>query len=333
MGSLQFNPKTMPLRKTQSPRKGNPSSANGSATAGFCCHVRKYCILTVLAGAAMVGFMLYADQEMVRNLDEKEPPLIRKPVEYLSSLAVIAADVQVESDTDVESDNQDSSLPSSMEPKESIAENDIKALSEPEAAENIVSEGAQRNDVTHDNNTSDVDDKMSIESMEKDVVNVEQTQINQQSTTNSDAVTTVVQTENAQPESESANDANEIPFKETNDANPSGETVSVETKPRLYLHVGPQKTGSSTLQSALDIISQLAYRLEDDNLTYKHITPEMGSFDCELGPWGGFINCTISETLNSLMTETGDAGQNLLLTDENLGERYVPNKFAEMSTK
>ena len=96
-----------------------------------------------------------------------------------------------------------------------------------------------------------------------------------------------------------------------------------DKKPHLFLHVGPQKTASSTLQSTLDKLSHLTNELKDDNFYYKHIAPEMGDFDCETDQWGGFHNCRASDTLKSLIRKARDEGKNLLLTDENLDENFV----------
>jgi hypothetical protein len=74
----------------------------------------------------------------------------------------------------------------------------------------------------------------------------------------------------------------------------------------------------------LDILSGSTYsKLGNDNLYYRHITPEEGDFDCEIGPWGGFINCKASNKLLSLLADAKNSGKNLILTDENLGDRFV----------
>lgn len=365
MGSLQFNPKTMPLRKTNSPQKGAGGGGNGGA-AGLCCYVRKYCVLTIIAGAAMVGFMLYADQEMVRNLNETQPPLIRKPVEYLSNLAVEAAGV-AESETEIESDNNLSPAQGS-EIEEVVAEHeDVSAPDTSEQNEQPEVVGAQTSQHTEDDQPVGEESTLSetVATPSKSAVEtkvnqnpIEETQVEKQSTPEGYSLNESPADQTELTQQESANDVavnnapeeeteihkepnenvagNDSTSEETNGENTGRENAPDEkttnggsrSKPRLYLHVGPQKTGSSTLQSALDIISHLSYKLEDDNLTYSHITPEVGSFDCELGPWGGFLNCVVSEKLNNLMMETQEAGQNLLLTDENLGDRYVPDMLA-----
>jgi len=94
-------------------------------------------------------------------------------------------------------------------------------------------------------------------------------------------------------------------------------------KPHLFLHVGPQKTGSSTFQSSLDKLSSLTHELKDDNFHYRHVMPETGDFDCEIGQWGGFHNCKVSEQLKSIIAKARDEGKNLLLTDENLDKNFV----------
>ena len=87
--------------------------------------------------------------------------------------------------------------------------------------------------------------------------------------------------------------------------------------------IRPQKTGSSTIQSTLDKLSQLSNELKLDNLYYRHVMPEAGDFDCAINAWGGFHNCTVSETLKALMQQVNDEGKDLLLTDENLNQNFA----------
>ena len=96
-----------------------------------------------------------------------------------------------------------------------------------------------------------------------------------------------------------------------------------QPKPRLFLHVGPQKTGSSTFQSMLDKLSGLTGKLREDNIYYRHIMPEVGDFDCELDQWGGWHNCKASKSLKALIWSARDEGADLLLTDENLDENFA----------
>lgn len=91
-------------------------------------------------------------------------------------------------------------------------------------------------------------------------------------------------------------------------------------KPHLVLHVGPQKSGSSTLQSAWDIMWR---ELDEDEYNYRHITPEQSDFNCSVNRFGGYTDCTASNQLKKLIVDTNQAGRNLLLTDENLDERFV----------
>lgn len=91
-------------------------------------------------------------------------------------------------------------------------------------------------------------------------------------------------------------------------------------RPFLTLHIGPQKTGSSTLQSAWSILSA---ELDQDSYTFRHVCPEERDFICDVGRWGGFTNCKASDSLVSLIEETYEAGGNLLLSDENLDERFA----------
>jgi hypothetical protein len=289
VATLQFNPKTMALRKNRSPKW---NSAN-------CCQTHRFCLLTMVVGAAMVALALYADQELVRHLNETtQTQFIRKPVEYLSKIAI-------ESDTAdaVSSDfNSNFQLEENEKP---LFDNTQEAEKILEMVEMTVQEGAENE-----------------ESLEQ----VEAAATPGESVVEDDASSTMV--------SSTANDVATMDLTADADSVQEGQqeiTNNEKAKPRLFLHVGPQKTGSSTLQSALDIMSELTYRLDDDNLTYRHITPEEGDFDCELGPWGGFINCVVSDKLKTFISETRNAGQDLLLTDENLGDRFVAPLRAAIS--
>lgn len=110
---------------------------------------------------------------------------------------------------------------------------------------------------------------------------------------------------------------NQVDLAETNPL------LAQTTKPRLFLHVGPQKTGSSTLQSMLDKLSDLTRSLPGDRLYYKHVMPEVGDFDCELDEWGGWHECAPSDKLKSFIDTAKEDGVNLLLTDENLDQNFV----------
>jgi len=94
-------------------------------------------------------------------------------------------------------------------------------------------------------------------------------------------------------------------------------------KPRLFLHVGPQKTGSTTLQSMLDKLSVLTGELKGDNIYLRHVSPQEGDFDCDIDEWGTFRNCKASDALKTLIQKAKNEGKNLLLTDENLDRDFV----------
>lgn len=108
---------------------------------------------------------------------------------------------------------------------------------------------------------------------------------------------------------------------QTPTTHPQQHAIAATTKrPHLLLHVGPQKTGSSTLQSAWDIMSKT---LEEDNYHVEHITPEHGDFECDVGPWGGFKDCKVGRVLKDTVATAYANGQNLILSDENLDQRFV----------
>ena len=96
-------------------------------------------------------------------------------------------------------------------------------------------------------------------------------------------------------------------------------------KNNLVLHVGPQKTGSTTLQDAWTgpegVISKAF--ADDDHYRYHFIHPNQGYFDCDVGTFGGFQNCTASRKLYGAIATAARAGTNLLLSDENLDEQFA----------
>jgi hypothetical protein len=97
-----------------------------------------------------------------------------------------------------------------------------------------------------------------------------------------------------------------------------------EKKQNLVLHIGPQKTGSTTLQDAwTEPVGLISKSLIDDNYRYHFINPDRGYFDCDVGEFGGYQNCSASSRLKGAINEAVNAGENLLLSDENLDERFV----------
>jgi len=94
-------------------------------------------------------------------------------------------------------------------------------------------------------------------------------------------------------------------------------------KKNLVIHVGPQKTGSTTLQEAwtkpYGLISE---SLIDDNYYYHYINAYQGFFDCDLGKFGGYHNCTAASKLKDIIKNAVNSGKNLLLSDENLDDQF-----------
>jgi hypothetical protein len=101
-------------------------------------------------------------------------------------------------------------------------------------------------------------------------------------------------------------------------------TVQVQkTKQNLVLHIGPQKTGSTTLQDAwTEPFGMLSQSLWQDHYRYRFIHPSSGFFNCDVGEHGGYMNCEASPKLKGLIQTAKNDGQNLLLSDENLDERF-----------
>ena len=98
---------------------------------------------------------------------------------------------------------------------------------------------------------------------------------------------------------------------------------SQKMKPHLVLHIGPQKTGSTTLQDAwTEPFGMLSQSLRQDHYRYRFIHPSSGFFNCDVGDHGGYVNCEASPKLKGLIQTAKSDGQNLLLSDENLDERF-----------
>eukprot|EP00533_Pseudo-nitzschia_delicatissima_P003290 CAMPEP_0116113954 /NCGR_PEP_ID=MMETSP0327-20121206/19771_1 /TAXON_ID=44447 /ORGANISM="Pseudo-nitzschia delicatissima, Strain B596" /LENGTH=865 /DNA_ID=CAMNT_0003607321 /DNA_START=47 /DNA_END=2645 /DNA_ORIENTATION=+ len=100
-----------------------------------------------------------------------------------------------------------------------------------------------------------------------------------------------------------------------------------EKKPKnnLILHIGPQKTGSTTLQDAWQKpFGVLSSPLKMDNYHFEYIPAgRLDYFNCDVNSkWGNYINCKASPKLKNVIQSAKRNGQNLLLSDENLDERF-----------
>ena len=71
---------------------------------------------------------------------------------------------------------------------------------------------------------------------------------------------------------------------------------SLDNRPHLVLHVGPQKTGSTTLQKVWGAPKELRNIMEEDNFDYYFINPHRGMYNCDLDG-DRWTNCKVSETL------------------------------------
>ena len=99
--------------------------------------------------------------------------------------------------------------------------------------------------------------------------------------------------------------------------------ASLDNRPTLVLHIGPQKTGSTTLQNAWGAPLELGNLLREDRFSYAKITPQKEAFDCDFDGDEGFSNCKASTKLIDIISTATNNGMNLLLSDENLNEVYV----------
>jgi hypothetical protein len=325
MGALQYNPNTMPLRKQ--PR----SVACGAGCGGLnnFCQPRKLCFLAISLGFAMVTFRLYTDQNMIRSLNTTETPMLRKSVEYLATLADVygsteSINIDVANPVIEQSDINDPV----------IEQSDIN--DDPGKKENLPMESENESglvEYSHNNNEIDNTIQVDHDTSDKDVdytikkVNITMENENGSGLVQHSNIRDEIDNGSKVDHDSSDRDVNMEPINndENRNANVTTETPKIVQKPRLYLHVGPQKTGSSTIQSALDKMSRSTLKeVDGDNLFYKHINPESGDFDCDIGFYGQFINCTTSDSLKALISESHKAGHNLLLTDENLDGRFVP---------
>ena len=304
MGVLQFNPDTMPLRK-----------ARGNKQVGGMCQVRKLCCCGIILGAVALLVCLYVDHELARSLNnDNQTQFIRKPMDYL--VALVDSEVTTE-DEDIISKESNKSFGQSSS-RDDLSNNEsqwsgdnllVGVIESVDINSNVLLENVPGNG---DQIEDDTDKFKSLETNELEIPN------------ELSGDTKNVYKSPSEDKSEEDRNEKKNPIDSEENEKVDMKNYLISDKPRLYLHIGPQKTGSSTLQTALDIMSGTTYeKLGNDNLSYRHITPEEGDFDCELGPWGGFINCKASDQLLDLIAETRDSGTNLLLTDENLGDRFV----------
>lgn len=96
----------------------------------------------------------------------------------------------------------------------------------------------------------------------------------------------------------------------------------LDHRPNLVLHVGPQKTASSTLQDAWHRPTGLLQLLLDDNYRYEFINPHRGWFDCKVYG-GGFHDCVTAQKFYDMLNVASNNNKNLLLSDENLDATYA----------
>lgn len=96
----------------------------------------------------------------------------------------------------------------------------------------------------------------------------------------------------------------------------------LDKRPNLVLHVGPQKTASSTLQDAWHKPQGLLSLLRADNYRYEFINPHRGFFQCQVYG-GGFHDCVASKKLKDVLVSAAHNQKNLLLSDENLDGVYA----------
>jgi hypothetical protein len=106
------------------------------------------------------------------------------------------------------------------------------------------------------------------------------------------------------------------------ESNKTDGVTTQKKKNNLVLHVGPQKTGSTTLQWAWRE-GVLKQSLKKDNYVYSDMYSSTHGmmFDCEL-VGGKLDNCKPSQRLKELIQTAKNDGQNLLLSSENLDYRY-----------
>jgi hypothetical protein len=100
--------------------------------------------------------------------------------------------------------------------------------------------------------------------------------------------------------------------------------TSLDNRPTLVLHVGPQKTASTTLQNAWASPAELLDLLKQDNFAYAKITPEKGMFECGLENGKKYAGCQATDKLKKTIRDASQIGHNLILSDENLDEVYAP---------
>lgn len=113
---------------------------------------------------------------------------------------------------------------------------------------------------------------------------------------------------------------------ETEKDNSSEHEPNRKPKNHLILHIGPQKTGSTTLQDAWHKpFGVLSSPLQMDNYHFEYIpSGRMGYFNCDVNSkWGSYTNCKASQKLKNVIQSAKNKGQNLLLSDENLDERFA----------
>ncbi|KAL3912413.1 MAG: hypothetical protein SGILL_006894 [Bacillariaceae sp.] len=139
-----------------------------------------------------------------------------------------------------------------------------------------------------------------------------------------------VRTENkTEPAANNGAETKEKGSENQTDDNPANDQIEEDPtikkrKDRLVIHVGPQKTGSTTLQNAWYSPKGLIKDLRKDNYRYAFVNPHNGFFNCEVTQYGGWRDCKPSKKMKGVVNKAKNNGKNLLLSDENLDAHFAP---------
>jgi hypothetical protein len=96
---------------------------------------------------------------------------------------------------------------------------------------------------------------------------------------------------------------------------------NLDNRPHLVLHVGPQKTGSSTLQDVWSKPKELLDLLKQDNFEYVRMNPHRGIFTCGIEN-GSYTKCNATDKLVNILQDATRDHHHLLLSDENLDGKF-----------
>jgi hypothetical protein len=323
-----------------------PSPSSTTTTNGrnnrFCFRWKGIMYCAILVGIA-VGMCLFIDSEAIIGLRDQSSSYIRKKVNQVwsspasSSLSSTSTPTPAPSSVSIsvtvsESAHGDDDNSKNITSSDASATTIHQTVIETKSPSSTINHDYNDDDDDDGYDSDDHDDDKSEQKAQKnsdtaddkntqlDNSNNEETEkhngVNEEHSVNADVETPKQSTENEHTQTAAA----------TTSETASSVVVQpapsiLDKRPNLVLHIGPQKTASTTLQDAWNRPQGLLGALREDNYRYEFINPHQGWFNCDVRG-GGFHDCVATKKLVDTLTAAAHNNKNLLLSDENLDSVY-----------